>query len=403
MRDLYPHRRLVATLALLYLSQGVPMGLAMDALPTLLRRDGAPLHALAFLPLVGLPWVGKFLWAPLVDNHGGRRLGRRRSWILPMQAMVCLCLLALAATGLGTAGAGWAVAAMVVASLCSATQDIASDGMAAEHFEGSLLAGVNAIQVAGVMVGFFVGGAGTLMLAGHFGQRTAFALLAGIPLLGLLCALRLPAHGATQIRPERGASLLRFARRPGAFSLLVLALLSAVTAVSGFGLSRLFLSDMGWSLEAIGQLGMAGGAVTIVAGCGGGAWLARRLGVWGAFSAGAVCAAVAAACWVGLSAHWLALRPGWVWTAAILGSLATGVTSVAMLTAGMRFASRGGQAGTDVTAVQSTRDLGEMLASSMLVALAARAGYPGGFAVGATLAIVALCLGWRLRRGDAAG
>lgn len=52
MLELYRHRRLVITLALLYLSQGIPIGLAMDALPTLLRQDGAPLQALAFLPLV---------------------------------------------------------------------------------------------------------------------------------------------------------------------------------------------------------------------------------------------------------------------------------------------------------------------------------------------------------------
>lgn len=59
MLELYRHRRLVITLALLYLSQGIPIGLAMDALPTLLRQDGAPLQALAFLPLVGLPWSGQ--------------------------------------------------------------------------------------------------------------------------------------------------------------------------------------------------------------------------------------------------------------------------------------------------------------------------------------------------------
>lgn len=72
MRDLLEHRRLVITITLLYLSQGIPIGIAMDAMPTLLRHDGAPLHALAFLPLVGLPWVVKFLWAPVVDNRWSR-------------------------------------------------------------------------------------------------------------------------------------------------------------------------------------------------------------------------------------------------------------------------------------------------------------------------------------------
>jgi len=64
MLDLLKHWRMVLTFALLYLSQGICFGIAMDALPTLLRHDGAALHALAFLPLVGIPWVVKFLWAP---------------------------------------------------------------------------------------------------------------------------------------------------------------------------------------------------------------------------------------------------------------------------------------------------------------------------------------------------
>ncbi len=51
MRQLLQHRHLVLTLGLLYFSQGIPIGIAMDALPTLLRHDGASSQALAFLPL----------------------------------------------------------------------------------------------------------------------------------------------------------------------------------------------------------------------------------------------------------------------------------------------------------------------------------------------------------------
>lgn len=49
----------MATGAALF-SQGIPIGIAMDALPTLLRHDGVSLYALTFLPLVGLPRVVKF-------------------------------------------------------------------------------------------------------------------------------------------------------------------------------------------------------------------------------------------------------------------------------------------------------------------------------------------------------
>ncbi|MGP9652836.1 RhtX/FptX family siderophore transporter [Halomonas sp. AOP35-4E-18] len=404
MFELFRHRRLVITLALLYLSQGIPIGIAMDALPTLLRHDGAALRALAFLPLVGLPWVVKFLWAPWVDNHWWARLGRRRSWILPMQVVVLTCLLALALLGVSVATAAWVVGLMAVASLASATQDIATDGMAAEHFSGDLLAKINAIQVAGVMVGFFMGGAGSLVLTGYFGQRVAFLATLCVPLLSLCCIAVLPSGDAQEQRclaPAKAkASLWGFLRRPFAPSLLLLALLSAMTAVSGFGLSKLYLNDSGWALEDIGRLGMVGGMITVVLGCGGGAWLVKRIGLWRGFGLGVLLAGSSALLWYLQAAQWLALRAELVWVGILLGSLSTGITSVAILTAAMRFAGQGDQAGTDVTAVQSTRDLGELLASSSLVALTAQIGYSGAFLSACLLAAVALTVALHLRKRE---
>ena len=273
-----------------------------------------------------------------------------------MQCIVLACLLGLATFGLGVASAGWAVGLLALASLASATQDIATDGMAAEHFSGELLAKVNAVQIAGVMIGFFGGGAGSLILAGHFGQRTAFLVMACVPLASLCCVLALGRGDPTNSpAPAAKASLLRFLRRPLAPSLLALALLSAMTAVSGFGLSKLYLSDAGWALQDIGRLGMSGGLVTVFLGCGGGAWLVRRIGLWRGFALGVVLAGCSALLWYLQAGRWLALSEGLAWTCVLIGSLATGITSVAILTAAMRFAGQGGQAGTDVTAVQSTR------------------------------------------------
>lgn len=400
MLELFRRRRLVLTLALLYVSQGIPIGIATDALPTLLRHDGAPLRALAFLPLVGLPWVVKFLWASWVDNHWTARLGRRRSWILPMQVVVLACMLSLALIGVSVASAGWVVGLMTVASLASATQDIATDGMAAEHFEGDPLTKVNAIQVAGVMIGFFVGGAGNLILVGLFGQTVAFLTLFCIPLASLVSVSLLPRDDPKE-RAEAMpavASLWGFVRRPMVPSLLLLALLSAMTAVSGFGLSKLFLIDAGWMLEDIGRLGMSGGVITILLGCGGGAWLVKRIGLWRGFGVGVLFAGLSGFFWYLQAVQWLPVTEGLVWACIVLGSLSTGITSVAILTEAMRVASQGNQAGTDITAVQSTRDLGELLASSSLLALTAQVGYSGAFLGGCLLAALALSVALRLRR-----
>lgn len=383
--------RLFVMIGALYFSQGIPLGVAMEALPTLLRRDGAPLHALAWLPLVGLPWVLKFLWAPRVDNRWRATLGRRRSWILPMQAVVLACLAAVAVTGIAAASAPWVVGLMALASLASATQDIATDGLTAERFQGQALARANAVQVGGTMVGFFAGGPGCLVLAGRLGQGGALALLAAVVAFSLLMALgwRETALPEPAAAPRR-ATLAGFARRPGAWALVLAAFLSAMTAVAGYGLSKLFLVDAGWPVDAVGRLGMAGGVVTVLLGCGGGAWLVGRLGARGALVLGLAASGAAAVAWLAQAQGWAAPPVQMAYLAQALGAFGAGAASVALMTLAMRFAARGTQAGTDMTAVQSARDLGEILTSSLITALAAQLGYAAGFGGGLLAAVVTL-------------
>ncbi|EHL7214094.1 RhtX/FptX family siderophore transporter, partial [Escherichia coli] len=389
MKDLLQNKQLVVTLGLLYLAQGIPMGIAMDALPTFLRHDGGELKALAFSPLVGLPWVVKFLWASFIDNHWGKRLGRRKSWIIPMQIIVTITMFALSTIGLSVANALPCIVLLFVASFASATQDIATDGMAAEQVSGTLLSKINAVQIAGVMVGFFIGGAGLMIMSESLGQHLALGILACVPLFSLLfisvCPLKAPT--ITQEINEK-ASLLKTVKRRGAPRLLLLTLLSAVTAVSGFSLAKLFLNDVGWSLAQIGKMGMAGGMVTLVLGCGGGAWLIGKIGVWRAFSFGLLFALLSSLLWLLQSVNGVSIT--FIVLCITFGSLSAGITSVAIMTAGMQFASRYQQAGTDMTAVQSTRDIGELASSMMLVGLTAAVGYSGGFILGALIAFVAL-------------
>ncbi|MGX9694012.1 RhtX/FptX family siderophore transporter [Achromobacter anxifer] len=382
--------RMFVMIGALYFSQGIPLGVAMEALPALLRRDGADLQALAWLPLVGLPWVLKFLWAPVVDNRWTAALGRRRSWIVPMQAVVLACLLAVAFLGIGSAAAPWVVALMALASLASATQDIATDGLTAERFEGQALARANAVQVGGTMVGFFFGGPGCLMLAGHLGQAGALLTLAAVVAFSLLMAATWRETPLAVPAARQRATLAAFIRRPGGWALALAAFLSAMTAVAGYGLSKLFLVDAGWAVEAVGRIGMAGGVVTVVLGCGGGAWLIGRLGARAVLALGLAASGAAALAWLAQAQGWAASQTGMALAAQALGAFGAGAASVALMTLAMRFASRGAQAGTDMTAVQSARDLGEILTSSLMTGLAAQVGYGGGFASGLLVAAATL-------------
>ncbi|MGR7997864.1 hypothetical protein [Xanthobacter sp. ZOL 2024] len=146
----------------LYLTQGIPIGFLFEALPVLLRQRDVPLEAIAFLPLAALPWIFKFLWAPLVDNRFSHRLGRRRSWILPMQTVLVAALAVCAFLPPTAQNVGLLLASFLVGSVAAATQDTASDGLAAESLTGARLATANALQAGGMMAGFMLGGAGAL-------------------------------------------------------------------------------------------------------------------------------------------------------------------------------------------------------------------------------------------------
>lgn len=393
--------RLWLMLVLLYISQGLPLGIAMDALPSILKNQGASLESLIFLPLVGLPWILKFLWASFVDNHFNTRFGRRRSWLLPMQSLIFLSLVLLCWLGIDQEHTLLIIILMLIASLASATQDIATDGLAAELFSGTDLVRANIIQVGGTMVGFFLGGAGVMILVGQFGIQVGILL----PMTIVLCSLALlltwkePAaktvnhqvlSNATKIS-QSTASLKHFMQRTGSIRLLAMAFLSSLAMVSGFGLGKLLLIDQAWSLQHVGQLGMYGGVVTIVLGCGGGGWLIQYFGTRNVFILGLVLTICSASLWIMLSISGeIAFSSALL--ATVFGCFGSGAASVALMTQAMRFAQQGTQAGTDMTAVQSSRDLGEMTMSSSLIAIAAVLGYSLSFALGIVAALLVIVL-----------
>lgn len=62
----------------------------------ILRTRGYSLDAIGLTALLALPWALKFVWAPVVDRWWWPRIGRSRSWILPIQLAATLVLTALA-------------------------------------------------------------------------------------------------------------------------------------------------------------------------------------------------------------------------------------------------------------------------------------------------------------------
>jgi RhtX/FptX family siderophore transporter len=382
-------RRILVMLGGLYLAQGIPMGFAFEALPVLLRRAGAALELVALVPLAGLPWILKLLWAPWVDNHALGRLGRRRGWMLGMQSLLATCFLLMALLPSAAADAPVLMACLAIGCLAAATQDTATDGLAAERLHGAALAQANALQTGCMMLGFMAGGGGALVISGWLGPRAALLALTTLLLLALLPVLlwREPAIAA-----PRRASLRLSLGRAGVGLLAVISLLYGTAHAGGMSLSKLLLVDQGWPAERVGAATMVTSLALLLLGCPLGARLTNRLGLWGGMGAGLLAAVLALGAWGVLAVT--GLQPGWLTVAplCLLLGLASGIIAVAASTLAMRFAAGGRQAGTDVSLLQSASMLGEMLAAGLLVWSAASLGYGGAFGLSLLVVLGLLAL-----------
>ncbi len=181
------HRKIILLL-LLYFSQGLPFGFQATALPVYLRSCGVSLTAIGLAGFAAAPWMLKALWAPLIDRYYIRRFGRRKSWIVPMQILLFLSILAASSIS-PEKNIMLLMTTVFFMNLFAATQDIAVDGLAVDILESGDLGPGNAAQVVGYKAGMIVSGGFLLWLnayVGWYGLFLVMAALSLVPLLGIL-------------------------------------------------------------------------------------------------------------------------------------------------------------------------------------------------------------------------
>jgi len=369
----------------LYFAQGLPLGYAFAAYPTILRDAGTDLALLAWIPLAGLPWVLKFLWAPFVDNHWWARVGRRRSWLLSQQLIMTVIFIAISINRLQTSELPLIIALFVLASLSSATQDIASDGLAAELLRGRSLTRANALSVGAMAAGTLVGGGGVLIAIQWLGFQGATLTLAAILALCAIPSLIWKEPPSSSQRLQHRASLRVPFRRRHFWPLLAIAVFYCTAHSADGALVRLYLVDKGWTLPHVGTIDTIGMAAMIAITCGFASWIVSHLKIVWSLVAGILLMLVSACAW--LLCAWYNAAPSFAFAAAfqIIDNIGMGIASVAAFTAFMQFAGQDAQTGTDVAIFKSGNVLGEIGAASAATAIAASSGYGAGFAFGALL------------------
>ncbi|KAJ3526030.1 hypothetical protein NM688_g8313 [Phlebia brevispora] len=152
-------KRAIALLIVLYLIQGFPLGLALGSLPFLLKEH-LSYSQLAIFSLASYPYSMKLLWSPIVDSLYLPSIGRRKSWIIPMQIVIGTLMLVISMNAEEfmdhpSEHIYSLSAAFTTLVTLSATQDIAVDGWALTLLSQENLSYASTCQTIGLNSGYF--------------------------------------------------------------------------------------------------------------------------------------------------------------------------------------------------------------------------------------------------------
>ena len=371
----------VALLAALYFAQGLPYGFFTQALPVVLRESGFSLFAISATGVLFAPWALKFLWAPYVDHYG-----TRRRWLLTLQLLSAAVTLGLAALDLGSS-LRWLLIGIAVVNAISATQDIATDGLAVQLL-GPRERGVgNGIQVGAYRIGMIVGGGALLWLFSIAGWRALFVAMSVLLLLTTIpvwmmrhTAVRSAQETTTPVRLAAG--WWTRLRRPGMVAFILLIGGFKFGDSMGSAMVGPFMSDVGLSL---GQIALVKGVLSSVgalAGAALGAWLCSHWGRRRALMIGGVTQTASLMLYLfaslGAGGFWLIV------SASLAEHILGGAATVAVFTLMMDAADRD-HAGSDYTLMACAIVTVQGIAGFAAGAVGDLFGYPALFGVSVVL------------------
>lgn len=147
-------------LIVLYTLQGVPVGLAFGSVPFILKGK-VSYSQVGVFTLASYPYSLKLLWSPIVDAVYSKKLGRRKSWIIPVQFVsgMTLLYLGMVINDLMNDPAKYLTTITLyffsLVFLC-ATQDIAVDGWALTCLSPEGMPFASTAQTIGMNCGYFL-------------------------------------------------------------------------------------------------------------------------------------------------------------------------------------------------------------------------------------------------------
>src|SRR5580700_448682 len=273
--------------AVLFMSfaSGLPFNLTNFSLQAWLADEGLSIKTIGIFSLVALPYNIKFLWAPLLDRYLPPFLGRRRGWILIIQACLAICIGVMGFCSptkhlplLGTL-------ALLLAFL-SASQDIVIDAYRVDTIPVSERGMAAAAAAFGYRTAAMLAGAVLVLIAAYLDWQSAFLFVACLMTATMLATLRAPEPEAPGHAPRTLADavwhpLRALLKEKGIWGFLALVLLYKVGDALALSLySTFMIKGVGFSLEELSVAGKMNMTVSTMIGVAFGGWMYMR---WGTF------------------------------------------------------------------------------------------------------------------------
>ncbi len=263
----------------LYIAQSIPMSFFSTVIPVIMRQENYSLESIGLLQLVKLPWIFKFLWAPLIDNVS-RSARRNRNTVIFSELFYAAVIISIAFLDLQT-DFKLIVAIMVVAFIASATQDIAVDIFAIRILKPAERSIGNSMQSAGSFTGTLFG-TGVLLIAYHyFGWTTLLFLLALFVVFAVVPMLVYRSPEPVAADPKARitlAEIYRFFAEKGKHKRVLILVFYYSGIIGILTMLKPFLVDHGYNVKQIGMMsGIFGTSVAALSAFAGG-WIVKKAG-----------------------------------------------------------------------------------------------------------------------------
>ncbi len=251
----------------LYITQFIGLAFFAEAFVAILRKNGVGLEHLGLIYALGLVWVVRFLWSPLIDRFRLSSKSHFKAWVGFFQALMVLTLLASSTLNV-TENVAVIVLFNGLFAFFSASQDVALDALVLKDISLQDRPHAMGLKAAGGSIGLVLGGGLGLVIYDWLGWAYTMFLLCVITLNSLV---QLCFYNEKQVRGQRERVAFRayFNFWKTRCTWLVFIFFYPATISAAFALASPILVDMGWELAKIGFyihiIGYSVGALTSLA------------------------------------------------------------------------------------------------------------------------------------------